>query len=192
MAKKDKQPTIWNWKFIFGIAGLVISVGCAAIGMININNILMLLGVFIGAGSGWLAYIGYKSKDEYYVHEKTKGAGKTTGPPPNCIIICPDSVDAVYMENAPGMLRKCFNNGKRYHLLLQENKSDKDKLKDITLPDDDKSKIYYSPKEFANATAMPSNKKYFEWSATMFQKIAVGVMAIIIVAEIIGMVVLGG
>jgi hypothetical protein len=190
MIKKDKQPSIWNWKFILGGIGLIIGLVLAGIGTVKINSVLMLFGIVAGALSAWLAYKGYKAKDEYY--EKPKEKERQTGPIPNCIVVRPGSVEAIYMENAPGMLRKCFNNGRRYHLLEQESKGERDKLKDIILPDDDKSKIYYNPKEFGNAASMPSNKQYFQWSATIFQKIAVGVMAIIIIAEIIGLVVLGG
>ena len=60
------------------------------------------------------------------------------------------------------------------------------------LPDDDENERYYDPIEFANPVTMVSNLKYFTWSASTMQKISIGVMALVIVGEIIGIIVLGG
>jgi len=67
-----------------------------------------------------------------------------------------------------------------------------DKLTEFKLPDDDDTQRYYDPAEFANAVTMPSNKKYFSWSFSTMQKVSIGVMALVLTGEIIGIVAIGG
>jgi len=104
---------------------------------------------------------------------------------PNAIVITPGSggtngtayLDTI--ENAPGMARKCLNDGKLYHIVTKNG----DKIEAIRLPD---SLIYFDPKEYINALTMPCAGKFFGWADDMWQKISIGAMVVVIFAEIIG------
>lgn len=66
------------------------------------------------------------------------------------------------------------------------------RMSHFELPDDDENERYYDPGEMANVVTMPSNKKYFAWSASLMQTIKIGLMALVIAGEVIGLVAMGG
>lgn len=71
-------------------------------------------------------------------------------------------------------------------------KNDGEGMSHFELPDDDENERFYDPAEMANVVTMPSNKKYFAWSASLMQTIKIGLMALVIAGEVIGLVAMGG
>lgn len=183
---------------MFIVAGLIVAV----IGTLNLDNVIIILGVIVAAPGVYLFYRGWQGRGSYSGNYKVAKSKKDNGKGmiyPNCLIIRPkridtEYIDPEYLEDLPinAMVRHCFSGNKKLYLLEQEGLEDEKLLKDLELPDDDEDKISYNPVEFANVITMPLNKKYFEWSATIFQKIAIGLMVIVIIAEIIGLVILSG
>lgn len=115
---------------------------------------------------------------------------KATGPEPNSINIYPDKVVFEYVKKPLGMAQQCLNDSKEYY--VQEYDPVNNKMKEWALPDSNEDARYYDPKEFANVVTMPCSKKYLEWTPNTFQKIAFGIMAVIIGVEIIGLVIFTG
>lgn len=97
---------------------------------------------------------------------------------PNCFNIYPDRVAFEFMESPTGARRKFLNDGRMYHVNLVNN----DNVTRLVFP---YQVTYYDPKEYANATEMPCCKKFFQYQPDLFQKIAFGVMALIIGAELL-------
>lgn len=196
-----------SWQFYTGLALIAVGMGVAVMGTLNFNMVLMVLGVVVAGPGVYLCYRGWQNRHSYggnisYKMARVKRNNGHNGQDafyPNCLIIRPKSIDAEYidpdyLEDPPmnAMVRKCHNGNRSFYLLEQNAPDEKLGLRDLELPDDNDDKISYNPLEFANVITMPLNKKYFEWSATIFQKIAIGLMVIVIIIEIIGLVVLGG
>lgn len=107
---------------------------------------------------------------------------------PNSLNIYPNKVVFEYVKKPLGMTGKCFNDSKEYYI----HEADNGKLKEFILPDDNDDERYYNPREFANVVEMPACKKYLEWMPSLFQKVAFGIMAAVIVVEMIVLIILSG
>jgi hypothetical protein len=188
--------------------GLLLAIGLA-VGALNLHSLnmgLTILAMLFLGGGGWLFYTGWRKKGDYaevrvgkMSGNGHKGNGKTDLQIPNTLIVRPHSVDLEYLdpdyaEDLPvsAMLRKVQKTNKQFYLLEQRSGLEQNELHELVLPDDSITEIHYLPKEFGNVVTMPCTKKYFEWSATTFQKIAIGLMVLVIVAEIIALVIFNG
>lgn len=148
------------------------------------NPALILVG-FVGLAGGFLLI------KKWYGRQSTRVLSKQFAEPPNSLIISQNYIrfDRVGDEELLGLSQKCYNDGKFYHVLRDDG--DGNGRPHFELPDDDENERHYDPTEMANVVTMPSNKKYFTWSATFMQKVSIGIMAIIIAGEIIGVVAMG-
>lgn len=108
----------------------------------------------------------------------------------NCFNIYPDRVcfETKDEKELTGIPWKFLNDGKYYYI----NEKIGDKLVKFTLPDVDSNTIHYDPIEVKNVITMPRNKEYLNWSSSMFQKIALGVMCFIVIGEFVMLVILSG
>jgi len=162
----------------FGLGGLI-----AVMGNNAGNPVLIAVGVG-GLAGGVL--LGRK----WYWQQGSRYSTKVFQEPPNCLSISKDIIEFVHLaeKDFTSLTQKCHNDGKYYYVqkVEGENKSH------FELPDDDENERCYEPTEMANVVTMPSNKKYFTWSSTLMQKIYAGIMTIVIAAEIVGLVAMGG
>lgn len=165
---------------LFGVGGAI-----AYLGNNTENPFLIVLG-FAGLGGSFILFLQWRNMGDVRI----LGGSGEEAMPPNSLILSPEEVAFAYIYNPPGQSQKCYNDGKFYHV-LSFGKGDK-LFQEFALPDDDEQERYYDPQEFANPVTMPSNKKYFTWSATWMQTISLGIMAIVIAGEIIGLIALGG
>ena len=167
---------------LFGVGGTV-----AYIGNLEGNPLLIALG-FGGLVGGFLLFLAWlRRSDIRHIRGGKEERGKDYKPP-NSLNLYPDRIEFIYEEAPKGQSQKYLNDGKYYHV----HEVPEEEIKEFRLPDDDEKERYYDPGEFANPVTMPSNKRYFTWSASTMQKISVGIMGIIIAAEIIGLVAMGG
>jgi len=149
---------------------------------------LILLG-FAGLAGGFLLFLSWRKLGDIRLIGKRQGKEGESYKAPNSLNIYPNKIVFEFEENPIGQEQKDYNDGKYYFV---HKKFEGDGVEEFTLPDDDDKERYYDPGEFANPITMPSNKKYFTWSASTMQKISVGVMAIVIAGEIIGLIAIGG
>lgn len=166
---------------LFGIGGAM-----AYLGNDTGNPLLILLG-FAGLAGGVMLFLQWRHMGEARILAEQGEEGK--GKPQDCLLIDAERITFCSFLNPPGQAQKCYNDGKFYHVLRP---NDIGELVEFTLPDDDEGERYYDPTEFANPVTMPSNKKYFTWSASLMQQISVGVMGLVIAGLIIGLIALGG
>jgi len=148
------------------------------------NPLLIVIG-FGGLTGGVLLLRRWHGEKEIRV------LGKVSANPPNCLAVSENYIDLVYIEDKKkllGLSQKCLNDGKYYHV----HKIDNGTTVHLELPDDDENERHYDPAEMANVVTMPSNKKYFTWSASLMQTIKIGIMAIVVGAELIGLIAMGG
>jgi len=169
---------------LFSIGGAI-----AYLGNNTKNPALILIG-FAGLAGSFMLFLWWRNMGQVRILAEQGEEGEAGAAPPNSLVIYPDRIAFAYIENAPGQTQKCFNDGKFYHVLCPGEKEGQ--FQEFTLPDDDEKERYFDPQEFANPVTMPSNKKYFTWSASTMQKISVGIMALVIVGLIIGLVAMGG
>lgn len=165
---------------LFGIGGAVAYLGN------NTQNPLLILVGFAALSGSFILFLQWRNMGAARILGES---GKDGGPLPNSLVIYPSRIVFDYFLHAPGQPQKCYNDGKFYYVLRGEEAS---YLEELTLPDEDEKERYYDPQEFANPVTMPSNKKYFTWSASLLQTVSLGIMAIVIAGEIIGLIVLGG
>lgn len=148
--------------------------------------------VIIVVGFGGLAG-GFMLVKKWFEHKSIRMVDKRKlAEPPNCLVLSKTHIRFDYIEKSEkllGLAQKCYNDGKFYHVLRDEGGNNGNSL--FVLPDDDENERHYEPTEMANVVTMPSNKKYFTWSATTLQKISIGIMAILIAGEVIGVVAMG-
>ena len=85
---------------------------------------------------------------------------------------------------------KCLNDNKQYHAHFQPD--GESSRVNLVLPDNEESERHYDPAELANVVEMAANKKYLNYSATVWQKVSVGVLGLVIAGELIGLVAMGG
>jgi len=171
----------------FGVGGTI-----AFIGNSSQNPFLIALG-FCGLLGGVLLFVAWRRAGDEVImgtSEVKDGRGQIVNYAPNSLNIFPDKIEFAYVEEPKGLSQKCLNDGKPYFVNI--GNAENDELRTFSLPDDDEKERYYDPGEFANPVTMPSNKKYFTWSASTMQKISVGIMAVVIAAEIFGLIALGG
>lgn len=99
--------------------------------------------------------------------------------------VCFETMDEVHCKGIPWK----FQNDGKYYYIHEEHDGN---LEKFTLPDVDSNNIHYDPIEVRNVITMPRNKAYMNWSSSMFQKIAIGIMAFIVLGEFIMLVILSG
>ena len=180
-----------RWARLFYLLAATLSLGAggavAFIGNEAGNPLIIVVG-FGGLAGGFLLV------KKWFEHKSTRMVDKRVmSEPPNCLILSRTHILFDYIkepEKLLGLAQKCYNDGKFYHVLRDEG-ADNNGHPVFVLPDDDENERHYDPAEMANVVTMPSNKKYFTWSATTMQKISIGIMGIIIAGEIIGVVALG-
>lgn len=107
---------------------------------------------------------------------------------PNSMNIYKDRIEFEYVKKPLGMPGKCYNDNQEYFV----HRLDDGSMSEWVLPDEDEDKRYYDPKELANVVEMPAVKKYMEWVPSTFQKVAFGIMAVVIAAELITLIILVG
>lgn len=158
----------------FGIGGAVAVIGNSAD-----NPLLIVLG-FAGLVAGVVFFNKWRGQKEVRV------IGKVLTKSANCLLVLKDRLMFAHLkkEKLLGLSQKCYNDGQYYHV----HKIDKGVMTHFELPDDDESERYYDPMEMANVVSMPSNKKYFAWSATLMQTIKIGLMALVVAGELIGII----
>lgn len=105
----------------------------------------------------------------------------------NAWVLRPDKVGFEVVDEPKGLQYLFFNDGQRYFKLIEKD----GELVPFILPDSDPKEMFYDPKEYAQAKKMECNRKYFAWKDDMFQKISLGIMAVIIFAEVIGFALVG-
>jgi len=148
---------------------------------------------FAGLAGGFMLFLSWRrSGDVRHIVRDKDGKEKEAAIPPNSLNIYPNRVEFAFVENPLGQSQKCLNDGKYYHIHTVTEEGEGGVLSEFQLPDDDDSERYYDPTEFANPVTMPSNKKYFTWSASTMQKISIGLMALLIFGLVIGMIAAGG
>lgn len=174
---------------LFYLLAAVVSLGAggaiAFIGNETGNPLIIVVG-FGGLAGGFLL------TKKWFEHKTIRMVDKRVmTEPPNCLILSKTHIifDHFAVDKLLGLAQKCYNDGKFYHVLRDESDSNGNPL--FELPDDDENERHYDPSEMANVVTMPSNKKYFTWSATTMQKISIGIMGIIIAGEVIGVVAMG-
>lgn len=163
---------------LFGIGG-----GVAFLGNNAANPLLIALGFAVMA-------TGVLLLKKWHGEQGARILGEKSTLPPNCLVIADNYVGFKHLEEDKllGLSQKNYNDGKYYHVHKGENGA----MTHFELPDDDENERSYEPAEMANVVTMPSNKKYFTWSASLMQTIKIGIMALVVGAEIIGLVVLRG
>ena len=168
---------------LVAVIALGIGGGVAFMGNTAGNPLLIALGFAVMA-------CGVLLLKKWHGEQGTRILGEKPVEPPNCLVVSDDYVGFKYLEEDKllGLSQKSFNDGKYYHVHRKENGA----MTHFELPDDDENERSYEPTEMANVVTMPSNKKYFTFSASLMQTIRIGLMAIVVGAEIIGLVVLGG
>jgi hypothetical protein len=178
---------------VIGLAGFIYYLGNPGIGTVpGMASIAAII------GGGFLLYYGIKKEAGGYIVKQAESrsgvvgqpvnkAGKEIANPPNSLVIYRDRVIFEYLEHPLGMRWKCHNDNKYYFVQTKDKEA-----KEFRLPDNDDNQRYYDPREFANVISMPLNKKYFSWTTNLVQKIALGIMAGVILAELVGMIAIGG
>ena len=163
-----------------GVGGAIAFIGNEA------GNPLIIVAGFGGLAGGFLLV------RKWFEHKSIRMVDKRVmAEPPNCLVLSKTHIrfDHFAADELLGLAQKCYNDGKFYHVMRDEGDKNGNPL--FVLPDDDENERHYDPSEMANVVTMPSNKKYFTWSATTMQKISIGIMGIIIAGEIIGVVAMG-
>jgi len=187
-------------KIVLLIVGLILVLGGGYLIVMGANTtsaVLAGVGFFMALGGALLVYQyikirtntrSVKSQPKVSQDDKNKSIASDTGAPPNSLNVYYDRIDFEYVENPIGMQQRCFNDNKMYFV----HKVIDGKHEEFALPDDDKKELYYDPSEFSNVVTMPSNFKYFTWAASTWEKVSGVVLAVIIVALIIGNVAMSG
>ena len=162
----------------FGVGGIVAVLGN------NAGNPLIIIIGFTGLVGGVLLL---KKWREVKVAMQIGKAVEN----PNCLTVSESHIEFARLDEdkLQGLSQKCYNDGKYYHVHRVNNGEGATHL---DLPDDDENERFYDPTEMANVVTMPSNKKYFTWSASLMQTIKVGLMALVVAGEIIGLIAMGG
>jgi len=180
----------------FGIGGFIAVLGNSA------GNPLVILLGFAGLAGGFMLFLSWRRQGDIRLIDKAKREKGKDYKPPNSLNIFSDHIDFAFVEEPIGQSQKSLNDGKYYHIhkadlptkveFLGLSVETESGLEEFKLPDDDEDERYYDPTEFANPVTMVSNKKYFTWSASTMQKISIGIMAIVIAGEVVGLIAIGG
>lgn len=189
------KKTPRNWFKILPAAAMVIAgLIIAFIGNAAVSAPIIVLGAAIMAGGVMLFMSGWKTGGVRII--TADEIGDTTAPTvkvggiPNSLNLYKNKIAFECVENPIGQQQKCYNDTKWY--FVHKFNYATSRLEEFSLPDDEDSQRYYHPREFANVVTMPANKKLFEPIPSLFQKIAIGIMAVVIGAEIIGLIALSG
>ena len=138
------------------------------------NYAFVFIGVLlVGGGIGYFYWIWNKAEVS-----KTKKNEKF-----NSLVVNERKYEFKDMEHGDMVPWKNLNTNEDQYLFLNDT--------ELVLPDDDVQVFYYSD-EYYNAITMECNKKYFAWSDTTFQKIAIGAAILVIVIEVVALIALGG
>ena len=186
MKGKDK----FNWRNHIKDLYLVGSISSAVVGGVvafignSLGNPVLIVFGFCGLAGGFMLFRAGRHIGD--VRLIKNGEGDKPLLPPNSLNVYEKKIEFAHIEKPKGQSVKCLNDSKFYHVHIDGDS--KEGLKELQLPDDDEKERYYDPAEFANPVTMPSNKKYFTWSASTMQKISVGIMALVIAGEIIGLI----
>lgn len=156
------------------LPGLIVIPGFLLMATAHTNYALVFIGLLIvGAGVGYTYWIWNKpevskaKKDEKF----------------DSLVINERKYEFKNMEHSDMIPWKNLNTNEEQYLFLNNE--------ELVLPDDDVQVYYYSD-EYYNAITMECNKKYFAWSDTTFQKIAIGAAMLVIVIEVVALIALGG
>lgn len=158
----------------FGVGGSIAYIGNEA------GNVLLIVVGFAGLAGGVMLLKQWREVRE------ARQIGKAVVNS-NCLTISDSHIEFVRLEETKleGLSQKCYNDGRYYHVHKINNAEG---LTHFELPDDDENERFYDPSEMANVVTMPSNKKYFTWSASLMQTIRVGLMALVVAGLIIGLI----
>jgi hypothetical protein len=154
------------------------------------ENPLLIVAGFFCMASSFVMFKSWREKGNVrIIPTGGQGKGEVQTEPANSMNLYPGLIKFEYSLVPEGQSQKCFNDGAFYY--IQQFNRDENKLEEFKLPDDDEKERYYDPRELVNPVTMPSNKKYFTWSASLMQTIRAGIMALIIAGEIIGLIAMG-
>lgn len=161
----------------FGIGGAIAFIGN------NAGNPVIIVVGFAGLAGGVLLIRQWREVKE------SRQIGKVVENP-NCLTISESHIEFAKLaeDKLQGLSQKCYNDGNYYHVHRVNNGEGPTHFE---LPDDDENERFYDPSEMANVVTMPSNKKYFTWSATLMQTIRVGLMALVVGGLVIGLIAMG-
>jgi len=183
---KDK----FNWRnyikslYLIGAISSFVVGGFVAFMGNSLSNPLLIVFGFFGLAGGFMLFWAWRRIGDVRLIKRDEGGKPLL--PPNSLNVYEKMIEFAHVDKPKGQSVKCLNDGKFYHVHIDGDS--KEGLKELQLPDDDEKERYYDPAEFANPVTMPSNKKYFTWSASTMQKISVGIMALVIAGEIIGLI----
>ena len=182
--------TKYNWWKLSGAVALaVIGLLVLVLGNASQNAVLIVAGAAVITGGGWLGISTFQGAGGQRVIK-----GKVVLKAANCVVISSGRVDFINEPDAKklyGLPAQCVNDGKYYYLHfkgLDGNGS----ISPLTLPDPDPSEQYYDPKEALNCLRMPLSKRYFNYMPSTTGVVSIVVMGVIIGAEIIGLIAMGG
>lgn len=146
------------------------------------NMAIGLFSVLAVIGGGFLAYHGFKTKDEGIIITQNGVEAPTITA--NSLNIYPDSIkfEELPRDQLKGQPRRCRNDGKYYWVNIWGTsfKGKSEGLVPFVLPDTQ----YRDPKEFANNLNIPAHRDLFAREASLLEKISPGLI-------IVGMIVLG-
>lgn len=90
----------------------------------------------------------------------------------------PFAIRFYHLKNPSGRLRLCENDNKRYYVKMFDTENRR--MVDLTLPDT----VYVLPRKYAAIPlTMPHDKEYWKQPAPLWQKLAPGIMVLVIIIE---------
>lgn len=170
-------------KLMMAIPLVVLGGVIAFAGQSIVNPVVIVLGFAMTALGVMVGINWWQQTGSIRVSKKARELERTA----NCLNIHPDHIEFAHTEKLLGFEIKCRNDGKFYHVHIEDQKSGE--LRALSLPDEE---TVDDPQEFANPVTMPCNKKYFSWYKPEFQKVSMIIIGVVILFELIALIALGG
>ena len=187
---KTTNPKNGFVKFTLLMLGIIVFIAGGTIGYIGnaSENPIIILAGFGFMACGFLLMKRWFGRDNVRIIASSgNGHGEGVLMEPNCLNLHRGKMAFEYVspQEVKGQEQKNHNDGKYYYVHIDNILGD---LEEFTLPDDDEKERFYDPNEVANVITMPSNKKYFTWSASWMETAKLGIMGLVIGGEIIGLI----
>lgn len=179
----------FKWKLLApGVALAILGIGMMLLYGQDRHNVFFAFMTISALPAGvYMIYRGLKGGEAGIILPEGGEQAKTTGPV-NSLNIYPDRVVFEYTEAHKGQPQQCLNDSK-YYYVHKFNPETKD-LELFVLPD---KYDYYDPKEYANVLEVRAWRKLNERIASLWQKVAPGVLVIaLIISGIIFIATTGG
>jgi len=174
-----KATSKLKWKLLIpGFLLTALGIGMMFLYSQNRENVLVAFLCITMLPTGiYLLYKGWKGVETGLLLVEGEEQTKTTGPV-NSLNIYPDRVVFELTENHKGQPQQCLNDSKYYYVHKLNSKTEE--LEQFILPD---QYDYYDPKEYANVLMVRAWRKLNERIASLWQKVAPGVLVIAIVVS---------